>query len=110
MTLGQTLRLNDRRVSCLAPPLRSGAKQLEPSSLSRACVVQLEPAWCLRYAPDTKLALAYGETSSHDIVLGVELDSRCREEATYKYRNVSVVRPTRGLNRTDTALSRGTAG
>ena len=40
----------DRRVSCLAPPLRSGAKQLGALPMSRAYVVQPEPAWCLRYA------------------------------------------------------------
>jgi hypothetical protein len=61
-------------VSCLAPPLRSGAKQLGPSSLSRAHVVQPEPAWCLRYAPDTNLAFAYSGTASHSAVLGVELE------------------------------------
>jgi hypothetical protein len=63
-----------RRVSCLAPPLRSGAKQLEAASSSRAYVVQPEPAWCLRYAPDTNLALAYSGTASHNPVLGVELE------------------------------------
>jgi len=29
--------------------------------------------------------------------------SRCREEASYKYRNVSVVRPTPAVERTETA-------
>ena len=48
-------------MSCLAPSLRSGAKQLGALPLSRAEVVQLEPAWCLRYAPDTNLALAVAE-------------------------------------------------
>jgi hypothetical protein len=60
-----------RRVSCLVPPLRSGAKQLGASSVSRAYVVQPEPAWCLRYA-GTKLALARSGTSNHSAVLAVE--------------------------------------
>ena len=37
-------------------------------------MVQLEPAWCLRYAPDTNLAFASSETASHGAVLGVELE------------------------------------
>ena len=61
-------------VSCLAPPPRSEAKQLGPSSLSRAYVVQLAPAWCLRYAPDTNLAIAGSGTTSHSAVLGVKLE------------------------------------
>ena len=44
---------------------------LEPLPLSRAYVVQPEPAWCLRYA-GTKLALARSGTSSHSAVLAVE--------------------------------------
>ena len=60
-------------MSCLAPPLRSGAKQLGASSLSRAYVVQPEPAWCLRYAPAPNWRLHCG-TSSNSGVLGVELE------------------------------------
>jgi hypothetical protein len=37
-------------------------------------VVQLEPGWCLRYAPDTNLALASSGTASHGAMLGVELE------------------------------------
>jgi hypothetical protein len=68
------LRRPIRRVSCLAPPLRSGAKQLGASSLSRAYVVQLEPGWCLRYAPDTNLAIAGSGATSHSSILGVKLE------------------------------------
>jgi hypothetical protein len=63
-----------RCVSCLAPPLRSGAKQLGPLPMFRAYVVQPEPASCLRYAPDTNLAFASSETASYGAVLGVELE------------------------------------
>src|SRR5436309_4090349 len=66
-------------VSCLAPPLRSGAKQLGALPLSRAYVVQLEPAWCLRYAPAPNWHL-YSGTSSHSAVLGVELAQIAEEE------------------------------
>jgi hypothetical protein len=38
-------------------------------------------------------------------VLGVEWSSRCRGEAVYEYRNVSVMRPTRAVERTETANS-----
>jgi hypothetical protein len=65
---------NDRSISCLAPPLRSGAKQLGASSTSRASVVQPEPAWCLRYAPDTNLAFAGSGASSQSTVFDVELE------------------------------------
>ena len=58
-------------VSCLAPPLRSGAKQLGASPPSRVYVVQPGPAWCLRYA-GTKLALVCSGTSSHGAVLAIE--------------------------------------
>ena len=42
--------------------------------MSRTYVVQLEPAWCLRYAPDTNLAIAGSGTTSHSVVLGVKLE------------------------------------
>ena len=42
--------------------------------MSRAYVVQPEPAWCLRYAPDTNLAIACSGAASHSVVLGVELE------------------------------------
>ena len=37
-------------------------------------MVQLEPAWCLRYAPDTNLAFACSGTTSHGAGLRVELE------------------------------------
>ena len=35
-------------------------------------MVQLEPAWCLRYAPDTNLAITGSGTTSQSAVLGVK--------------------------------------
>lgn len=64
---------NDRSVSCLAPPLRSGANSLEAHHCpkrTRATRASLVPP----RRSGTKLALAYGIASSHSAVLGVELE------------------------------------
>ena len=62
-------------MSCLAPPLRSGAKQLGASRL------RPERSWynssqlgASANAPDTNLAFASSGTASHGAVLGVELE------------------------------------
>ena len=47
--------------------------------MSRAYAAQPEPAWCLRYAPDTNLAITYSGTASHSVVLGVELELPLQE-------------------------------
>ena len=59
----------------------------------------------------TKLAFACSETSSHSAMLRVELEQPPKEEKLHT--NIATYRwcgQPRGLNRTDTALSRGTAG
>jgi hypothetical protein len=58
-------------------------------------------------ATPPKLAPVCSEASSHCVVLGVEMEQPLKRG---NFSNVSVVRPTRGLNRTNTALSRGTDG
>jgi hypothetical protein len=75
---------------------------LEPLPLSPAYVVQPEPAWCLRYAPDTNLAFASSGTASHGAVLGVEFE-QSPEGKVHTDRNVLVVRPTQPIERTETA-------
>ncbi len=79
----------------MAPPLRSGAKQLGPLPMSRAYLVQPEPAWCLRYAPDTNLAFAGRGMSSQSPVLGVKLEQPLQEEKlhTISQRTGSVANP-----------------
>jgi len=49
--------------------------------MPRAYVAQPEPAWCLRYAPDTNLAFASTGTASHGAVLGVELEQSLQRES-----------------------------
>ena len=73
-------------------------------------MVQLEPAWCLRYAPDTNLAFADKGTTSHGAGLGVELEKLLERRSCIQIlqRIGSAANPA--LNRTTTANSAVAAG
>src|SRR5829696_7426306 len=60
------------------PPTLPSATLRCQTAWSLVCVQSVrgtpEPAWCLRYAPNTNLAFASSGRSSHNAVLGVELE------------------------------------
>jgi hypothetical protein len=71
---------NDRCVSCLAPPLRSGAKQLEAFPRSRGVRGVIRASLVPPLRSGTKLALACRGTSSHRPVPGGRIGAVAAEE------------------------------